>query len=220
VLYLYAICGWPTAPLPAHTGVGATPLLSISHADLAAIVSVVAAPPAPDEQVVMAHEVVVEALMQERTLLPVRFATCLPDEAAVRALLDSRAASFRANLTRLAGCVELSVRGLLRAPPEVPPVDTSNLSPGRAYIAQRRAEAQAQASIRTAAEAVHQQLTPLAQAAILGPSRGPLLPLNAAYLLPRTDIALFQAAVQRISADNALRLLCTGPWPPYSFVTE
>jgi hypothetical protein len=44
--------------------------------------------------------------------------------------------------------------------------------------------------------------------------------ISAAFLVPRDRLASFQANVGRIAdAHPELALLCTGPWPPYSFVT-
>jgi len=48
----------------------------------------------------------------------------------------------------------------------------------------------------------------------------PGLLLTAAYLVERNQVAAFRQAVEALSAAYpALRFLCTGPWPPYSFVT-
>jgi hypothetical protein len=43
--------------------------------------------------------------------------------------------------------------------------------------------------------------------------------MSAAYLVERGVVPRFRAVVQRLQRDHAdLALLCTGPWPPYSFV--
>ena len=48
----------------------------------------------------------------------------------------------------------------------------------------------------------------------------PRLLLTAAYLVARGRVAAFRRAVDTLDgAYPALRFLCTGPWPPYSFVT-
>ena len=42
---------------------------------------------------------------------------------------------------------------------------------------------------------------------------------GAAYLVTRGDVERFKDAVDEHAAgDRGLQLLCTGPWPPYSFV--
>ena len=47
----------------------------------------------------------------------------------------------------------------------------------------------------------------------------PNLVLSAAYLVPRDDISRFGERVDELAGQwrNA-QLLCTGPWPPYTFV--
>jgi hypothetical protein len=41
----------------------------------------------------------------------------------------------------------------------------------------------------------------------------------AAYLVPRDRTESFRTRVQELGAAHpTLRLLCTGPWPPYHFV--
>ena len=44
--------------------------------------------------------------------------------------------------------------------------------------------------------------------------------LTAAYLVKRQQMAAFNRQVEALSVTYpALRFLCTGPWPPYSFVS-
>jgi len=43
--------------------------------------------------------------------------------------------------------------------------------------------------------------------------------LRAAYLVERPVVARFGSRVQRLQAEHPeAAVLCTGPWPPYSFV--
>jgi hypothetical protein len=45
--------------------------------------------------------------------------------------------------------------------------------------------------------------------------------LTAAYLVRHHRLDPFRGRVRTLSTDYpALRFLCTGPWPPYSFVTD
>ena len=47
------------------------------------------------------------------------------------------------------------------------------------------------------------------------------LPLRAAYLVDRAHVDAFVAAVRALQREHAgLSVLCTGPWPPYSFAEE
>ena len=49
---------------------------------------------------------------------------------------------------------------------------------------------------------------------------GPEL-LRAAYLVDREAVEGFVGLVRRLQAAHEdLRILCTGPWPPYSFAQQ
>jgi len=66
-----------------------------------------------------------------------------------------------------------------------------------------------------AAARVHATLAVLARDAVrLGGDEQ----LNGAYLVERVAVDDFVAAVGRLQREHrALSILCTGPWPPYSF---
>jgi hypothetical protein len=45
--------------------------------------------------------------------------------------------------------------------------------------------------------------------------------LCAAYLVERSKVSGFAERVAELQQENPeLRILCTGPWPPYSFTSE
>jgi len=82
----------------------------LAHDGIAAAYKPVDEPPPATADEMLAHERVVEELMRGRALLPVRFGTTLPDEAALADLLERDGDTFRRLLGRVRGCVELSVR--------------------------------------------------------------------------------------------------------------
>ena len=45
-------------------------------------------------------------------------------------------------------------------------------------------------------------------------------PLGFGFLVRRSDLSRFHEAFQSFKAKSNDRLLLTGPWPPYSFVTN
>ena len=175
---VYAIVRHPTPPLPA-------PLHLVADGDLALAVA-----PACDDEVtpesLWRHEEVVEALMEDRDVLPVRFGTRLGGDAEARQIISERRDEFLRTLTLLAGGVELSVRA-------VAPCDDD------------------------AAEAVHEQLDGLARDSRRRPPHGAEA-LRAAYLVDRGAIERFTGCVAALQRRHSrLQLLCTGPWPPYTF---
>jgi len=140
------------------------------------------------------HEAMLERLMEDRGVLPVRYGTLVPDEAAVLRTLDERRDELAAGLARVRGAVELALRADLR--------DAS------AGFAARAAGA-------GAASRLHEALTPLAREAVLQPARELL---RAAYLVDRGGVDAFVARVRELeAAAPQLALVCTGPWPPFSF---
>jgi len=66
---------------------------------------------------------------------------------------------------------------------------------------------------------VHEPLTQLARDGVLRPLLTQDLLLSAAYLVERGRVDAFRAHIAALSAAHAgVRILCTGPWPPYHFV--
>lgn len=170
--------------------------------------------PAPEPAVLWGHERVVEALMAQGAVLPVRFGTTLPDRPAAAALLDRHEQVLLEGLERVRGAVEVGLRihSAAAGPPEEAPPPAS----GREYLLRQRAQVH---DLVTAAERVHGQLRAAARAAVSRPGNGRGQLLVGAYLVERDRVEAF---VDRIrAADEAtqpLRLLSTGPWPPYHFV--
>ena len=69
-----------------------------------------------------------------------------------------------------------------------------------------------------ARRSLHYPLAAIARAAAERPPRPPSEVLRAAYLVDRDAVARVTGLVERLQAANPnLRLLCTGPWPAYSF---
>jgi hypothetical protein len=237
-MYLYAITDRPELPVPAEPGLDGTSLFSVTQQDIAAVVSPLAtAQVSPTEDNVWRHEAIVEALMADRAVLPVRFGTVLADEAAVQATLAVHYADFVASLDRVRGRVELGLRVLWISDFRLPIADyrlpdhkseSENRKPkiasGRAYLMARLEEERQRQAWRQRAEALAAELhTPLDRLAVESTRQvlvTPHLLLTAAYLVERGQTAAFRREVEVLSTTHpTLRFLCTGPWPAYSFVT-
>jgi hypothetical protein len=225
-MYLYAITDRPEMPIPAGPGLEGACLFSLSYRDISAVVSPLAqARVPPTEANLWRHEAVVETLMADRTVLPVRFGTVLTNEAAVQAALAAHYTDFVASLKLVRGRVELGLRVLWD---DDPPAPQSPPAPrkrsGRSYLLARlAAERQAQAW-RQRAEALATEIdTALTFRTVRSTRRvlvTPRLLLTAAYLVEHDQVPIFRREVERLSvAHPTLHFLCTGPWPPYSFVT-
>ena len=178
------------------------------------------------------HEAVVEALLADRAVLPVRFGTLLADEAAAQASLAQHYAAFVANLGRVRGRVELSVRvlwddvegGAGTADRSKHTVYRGAGMDGRSYLL-ARLEEERQTRVRrqrgqVLAAELHTSLAALAAESTCQVLITPRMLLVAAYLVERERMTAFQRMVNALKSTHpTLDLLCTGPWPPYSFVT-
>ena len=224
--------------MPARDGLDEASLLGLTCQDIAAVGSPLARAEVPPEEAnIWRHEAVVEALMADRSVLPVRFGTIFTDEAAVQVVLAEHYADLVADLVQVRGHVELGVRVLWDDNDGQSPLLTerswsstnggehaSGNGSGRAYLMARlQQERQVQAwsdRAETLAAELHNTLAPLSAQNTSQVLITPRLLLTAAYLVDREQIATFRREVKAlIVAYPALHFLCTGPWPAYNFVT-
>lgn len=210
MIELYAITDHPGPPLP-----DIAPLRTVSINRLAAVCAPASAGELSPEAL-WRHEDVVEALMADRDLLPVRYGTCLDDEAAAAHALEERYQELGGALERVRGAVELSLRVLAAqddAEPGQARPDAAAAS-GAEYI---RSKARAGRTVQN----VHEPLSRIARASTQRPGRVTGELLRAAYLVDRGRVDGFVERVAGLqSTSPGLRLLCTGPWPPYSFAQQ
>lgn len=166
------------------------------------------------------HEAVVESAGADgAAVLPLRLGSALAGEDAVRAMLRERAAEFTEALDRVRGAVELSVRAALAIPEEPAATAAPGISgSGTAYMLGRLAQTRHEAEIMRTVD------PPLAELARDSARLGSALAdrdaqVRLAYLVERAAVQAFRARVEALAETRAgLRLACTGPWPPYSFV--
>jgi hypothetical protein len=210
VIEVYAIAEHPGPPLP-----DVAPLAA-ARADGLAAVYAPAGEAEPTADALWRHQEIVEALMEERDLLPVRYGTRLRDPEEAARAVAARHDELAAALDRVRGAVELSLRVVAigdRAP--LPEPNGANVS-GREYL---RAKVRHAATREEVSRRVHEPLSREARGSTVLSSRTPNELLRAAYLVDRDavdDLAEHVARLQR--SEPRLRILCTGPWPPYSFV--
>ena len=232
MVYVYAIIETPPPTLDGLRGIDDEPLRVCANDGVGIVFGERAAgtvrPTAPN---VWRHEQVAEALMKDRAVLPARFGTVMADPQAVRETLSRHSDAFAHGLEKVRGCVELGVRAMWQAEDEIsepgkhpkpPPIDAPAAS-GRAYLLARLQEEQRRRStVRRAAELAGSLDALFRACAADGTFK--VLPsaqfvMTGAYLVPRERVAEFRACVERAGAAHPdLRLLCTGPWPPYHFV--
>ena len=211
MIELYAITDNPGPPLPQVAELELVPI------DGLAAVCAPAGDAELSPETLWRHEDVVEALMADRDLLPVRYGTRLEDEAAVAHAVKERRDEFAAALDRVRGAVEVSVRAMATGPDEDPAPPAVAVTTGADYL---RLRARVEADHGKTARAIGEPLDALARASVQGRPRAAEI-FRAAYLVDRDAVGRFADEVARLqSANPGLSILCTGPWPPYSFTAS
>jgi hypothetical protein len=220
MLYVYAITDLPTPP--DCVGLDGAPLVTVGeqppfalvseHDDLSRQMS---------EDDLWAHERVVENLMQVATALPMRFDGTVNDEESLQRVLDERRDEFRALIEEVRGAVELGVRALLPAEPvpaSAPIGSEAGPGGGGAGTAYLLARAERERAVVDLTARVHQPLAELARRSVEGGGGLARTSFKAAYLVDRDRVDEFRARIEELESEIAqAQIVCTGPWPPYSF---
>lgn len=229
---LYCILGPPPQPsLALPPGVGGKPVFVLAQKGLSAALSELSEPDlVPDILQALDYERVVEAFYHSMTVIPMRYGcqVTAPSEAAC--LLEKRRDEYETLLRELAGVEEMGIHVLpdgstvrlendaLPAPPNPP----STMS-GTAYLAAKRQRYlgldQAALEQRRLVEELCNSLLGLyvrRKVELPNWTRSPLLSLY--FLVPRGSIESFRDAARQLRSRQSLKLLLSGPWPPYNFV--
>jgi Gas vesicle synthesis protein GvpL/GvpF len=160
-------------------------------------------------------------------VLPLRFGTLVPDEAAAHRLLATHAATARTQLERIGNAREWGVRLVRTLTADPVPAPAGAEVSGTEFLSRRRqalTEAErAGAAAERAADRLEAALEPHTRARLRrGGSPGSSLLLDLAFLVEPDSEAAVTAALEQLAADeaaNGLALELSGPWPPYSFAS-
>lgn len=243
LLYCIFKAQGPAGPGPKiPPGVGGRPVTVVTDDHLSAAVSWIDAEDlSADLPQALAYEKVVQAFHQRQTVIPMRFGAVFADESQVLRLLADRRREYEVLLEELEGCVEMGIRILLPGegveaglPPAEAVEQVSRVAPGlegegpgdnpgRAYLTAKREH-------YAAADGKTQEQTLVADAvcrALAGlfvrhcrESRlvADHLLVSLYFLVPQGAVERFCHLFQQITAQEAAKLLLSGPWPPYNFV--
>lgn len=170
------------------------------------------------------HEKVLSSLMERHAVLPMRFGmVCTADD--LSSLLSERCDALRAALQELRGKVEMAVR--IHGPmaqtgnAQKPTADRPTASSGKAYLMalaalQRRTSARNEPGLRPIDDA-KAYLDQLCLDTVWHGAEAPGEPLKASCLISHEEVEAFVGRLEKLEQPN-LRVSCTGPWAPYSFV--
>ena len=113
MIYIYAVADRPDIALPCRRGLHDEVLGTVVHRDIAAIVGDCdGANLSNTADEIWRHEEVVEALMEERSVVPARFGTLVPSREHVGDILRRSYDALADDLARVRGRVEIGVRFL------------------------------------------------------------------------------------------------------------
>jgi hypothetical protein len=219
------------------TGLGGAPLRLLASGTLAAVISPASVEPiARSRRNMLTHTSVLERMMPHATVLPLRFGTVAPDEAALQACIATHRGAFREALHSIEGRVELGLKASWRKDrvfTDIVERDTAlrqlrdrlQARPaGETYYERielgRRVEAALAERRASETAAIMAELLPLAEREAELRAHDDDMVLNRAFLVARAAEAAFDAAVARIAERFAARLefRYVGPVPPFNFV--
>jgi len=183
---------------------------------------------------VLKHEEVVERLMENFTVLPVRFLTAFDRKEDVLSMMKDYYSDFRKNLDRLRNKVEFGIKVIW-------PGDTirkriinafsksnanepmSGNSPGKSFMKEKFEKYKIGKQFEKEADrciaVVDNFFSEIATEKKLERLKSKNLLLTAFYLVKKERQSDFKEAFKRLrSTPSNLKYLFSGPWPPYNFI--
>jgi hypothetical protein len=232
MIYVYAVVDRPDQKLPRQAGLRGEELSKIVWRDIAAVVSAYdGAAPSQGADEVWRHEAVIESLMSDCTVVPMRFGTLAPSRRHVDDILCRTYRALAEDIARVRGQVEIGMRCLSNIAEEAEDdcPAAGHASPllgtgrGAAYLRERvakdRHSRERQRGKLRLVRDVYDKLASHARDSRLDERPEDRHGIAAAFLVARDRMMAFRATVGDVADANPdLALLCTGPWPPYSFV--
>lgn len=237
-LYLYGIAGAGSPSLSQVQGLAG----GVSVVELGALGAIVGAPPEDGFRelsreralrLLLGHQEVLEAAMAKTTVLPVKFGTVAPHEAAVRSLLHQKQSMLAELLVEFHGRTQIEIIVLwdtgsifteIAGEPEILEArKAAEASPGEAEAVQlghmvkaalerRRDRLQAR---------LHEALSPLAIDTAFNAPMDDRMAANLAVLIGEAGAERLQAALEELDVEygGQLTFRCVGPLPPANFAT-
>lgn len=180
-------------------------------------------------EAVLNHEEVVEYMMRNHTVLPMRFGTVVSSADEAKHILLSHKNSIYKNIEKIRGNVELGLKIILKDPPEELILETvdyidEEISPGRRYLLEKLKQEERQRKIledvSPAIDEIYQTLKKYAIESCVRKLATEKMLLNSSYLVPKEKIDEFKTSVEILKKKySTLSLLYSGPWPAYNFVS-
>jgi len=209
---------------------------NIPFCDIGAVVSEISQPiQGVTKGAVLVHEIVVEKLMEQFTVLPVRFQTIINGRDSLLSMMQSYYKDFKDNLARLHNKLEFGIKVIWPADKvkaniikvlkkdEQKTIESDN-SPNKRFIEEKFEEYKISKEFEAKADkfikiidiffgkfAAEKKLEKLKTENLL---------LDAVYLVEKDKQKDFKEALEHIKNANypGFKYLFSGPWPAYNFV--
>jgi hypothetical protein len=216
-------------------GLEGASVYNIPYCDIGAVVSEFTEPrQSKTESSVLAHEEVIERLMEHFTVLPVRFHTVFDGRDGVISMMQSYYKNFRNNLDRLRNKVEFGIKVIWPSDKIREhiintyrknnktvsiPDDSSNKKFIREKFEKYRIDEEFEKKADKFIEVMDIFFSKFAAEKKLKRLKTENLLLDAVYLVKRDRQDDFKEAFEHIKGPHTgFKFLFSGPWPPYNFV--
>lgn len=176
----------------------------------------------------IAYHRIIESFHRRFTVIPFRFGVILSEKTEIEDVLRKKSRRFGELLQELEGCDEMGIRILSGRSPHPEgtgqaaerPVRASEACSGKDYLeaqasryfaesSQERGNAERAARFRSAFEGMFTKFK--------ADSSEPGL-LSLYFLVPGDALVRFRETFSKLSAQEADKMMLSGPWPPYNFV--
>ena len=234
-IYVYGIIDSNDGIGESTCGLEKANVYNIPYRDIGVVASDLIGPmPDVTEDNILAHEDVVESLMENFTVLPVRFHTVFDAKENILSMMGDYYTDFKDNLNRLRNKVEFGIKVIWPAEKIKEHITSCYWKSGRKEVVSDDSPIKRFIREKFEKYKIDKEFTEKANRLVttidifLGKSAAEKklekletenLLLDGVYLVEKDKQSNFKEAFEHIrSARTDLRYLFSGPWPPYNFV--
>ena len=176
--------------------------------------------PPVDVTRLLAYQRAIESIHATRAVIPLRFGCIVEGESEVLDLLREHHTEFERLLTQWEGCTEMGLRLFSCSLPRTNfDGDAPGSSEGAQYLAALRSRCPGlTSSERQCAAHIAERLKGLYRSGreeAAPAANGRLVSLY--FLVPRDSVEDFRKKARAIDLPSDMKLMVSGPWPPYNF---
>jgi hypothetical protein len=222
------------AALEISKGVGGERVFTANYNTLGAALSTLAEPESPPEiSKLLVYEAVVESFYRHLTVIPMRYGCQVGCPYEAVNLLRENYDAYGALLGELEGLAEMGIKVLLDHPRAEAETDRLAIPPewfpprssmsGAAYLDAKKLHYLGAQQETMAQHALVENLCDLLNGIFVRhkvefPSSRRSCLLSLYFLVPRDSVECFRRATRGFPQNESMKLLLSGPWPPYNFV--